>query len=320
MGYAYDVTGNLTKPTYPDGTAVTYGYDVLNRPTSVTDPEGETAGYTYDIAGDLAVFVHFNGIITTYTYDTARRPLGMGSIVSNHQFTLDENGNRIHSTETEPLSATPSEAAVSYGYNTTKNRLLSAGSASYTYDKEGQLATAVSTAYTFDYDHRLGAIGSDTQFSYDGRGNRLVATRSGTTTHYVYDPWGNLMAEADASNDIIRKYIYGKELLAVVTSSNRYCYHFNATGSTIALTDQTRAVVNSYAYDPFGTILSEQETLTQPFKFVGQYGVMAEPNGLYSMRRREEGKRWRANQKIARERLPGEKTPGGRRANRSGRL
>ena len=45
-------------------------------------------------------------------------------------------------------------------------------------------------------------------------------------------------------------------------------------------------MVNSYAYEPFGTILSEQETITQPFKFVGQYGVMAEPSGLYYMRAR----------------------------------
>jgi RHS repeat-associated protein len=38
--------------------------------------------------------------------------------------------------------------------------------------------------------------------------------------------------------------------------------------------------------DPFGQILGQQETVTQPFKYVGQYGVMAEPNGLYHMRAR----------------------------------
>jgi RHS repeat-associated protein len=48
----------------------------------------------------------------------------------------------------------------------------------------------------------------------------------------------------------------------------------------------TQAVVNSYAYDPFGQILGQQESVTQPFKYVGQYGVMAEPNGLYYMRAR----------------------------------
>jgi RHS repeat-associated protein len=45
-------------------------------------------------------------------------------------------------------------------------------------------------------------------------------------------------------------------------------------------------VASSYAYDPFGQILSQQETAPQPFKYVGQYGVMAEPNGLYYMKAR----------------------------------
>ena len=72
----------------------------------------------------------------------------------------------------------------------------------------------------------------------------------------------------------------------MATSSGRYCYHFNGTGSTVAITDMTQAVVNSYAYDPFGQILGQQETVPQPFKYVGQYGVMAEPNGLYYMRAR----------------------------------
>ncbi|SPF44946.1 hypothetical protein SBDP1_520001 [Syntrophobacter sp. SbD1] len=72
----------------------------------------------------------------------------------------------------------------------------------------------------------------------------------------------------------------------MATSAGRYCYHFNGTGSTAALTDMTGAVVNSYAYDPFGQILGQQETIAQPFKYVGQYGVMAEPNGLYYMRAR----------------------------------
>ena len=286
LEYAYDTTGNLTRLEYPDGTAVTYGYDALDRLTSVTDPRGGTADYTYDPAGNLAIFTHFNGIITTYTYDEANRLLGMGSIVSDYQFTLDENGNRIHSSETEPLAATPPATALSYGYNTRRNRLLSAGSLGYTYDNEGQISNAGGTAYAFDYDHRLAGIGGDTQFAYDGRGNRLSATRAGVTTRYIYDPWGNLMAIADGANNITARFIYGRGLLATATSDAAYCYHFNANGNTTALTDATQNIVNSYAYDPFGQVVDEQETIPQPFKFVGQFGVMAESYGLYYMRAR----------------------------------
>ncbi len=50
----------------------------------------------------------------------------------------------------------------------------------------------------------------------------------------------------------------------------------------------SQAIVNKYAYDPFGNIASQDEAAQaqQPFKFVGQYGVMTESNEFYYMRAR----------------------------------
>ncbi|MBI4619434.1 MAG: RHS repeat-associated core domain-containing protein [Desulfobacterales bacterium] len=155
-------------------------------------------------------------------------------------------------------------------------------------DNEGQLNTGYSSTYTFDYEHRLTAIsGQQSAFSYDGAGNRLKAVRSGVETRYIYDAGGNLLAEADVNNVITKYYIYGAGLLAMVTpAGDVYNYHYNAIGSTVAMTNQSQSVVNSYAYDPFGTVLSQNETVPQPFKYIGQFGVMAEPNGFYYMRAR----------------------------------
>jgi RHS repeat-associated protein len=173
-------------------------------------------------------------------------------------------------------------------FNTKRNRLTSAGSNSFGYDDEGQLASGYSTSYTFDDAHRLTAVGSAYQFTYDGAGNRIRAVRSGVTTKYIYDATGNLLAEADGNNVIQRYYIHGAGLLAVVTSANQlYCYHYDATGHTVALTDASKAIVNKYAYTPFGTMSSNTvETIQQPFRFVGQFGVMSEPGGFYYMRAR----------------------------------
>ncbi|MBI4791547.1 MAG: RHS repeat-associated core domain-containing protein [Deltaproteobacteria bacterium] len=75
--------------------------------------------------------------------------------------------------------------------------------------------------------------------------------------------------------------------MAMMTpAGNTYCYHFNTIGSTVAMTNTAQTVVNSYAYTPFGTIANQVENTPQPFKFVGQHGVMAEPNGFYYMRAR----------------------------------
>ena len=163
---------------------------------------------------------------------------------------------------------------------------MSAGDTDYTYDDEGRLGNISRAGDTynheFDCDGRLAEIERNGaalhQYLYDGRGNRLKAIRNGVVTKYIYDPWGNLLAEADDQNQVLRKYIHGNGLLALATPSARYCYHFNGTGSTAALTNMSGSIVNSYSYDPFGRILAQQETLPQPFKFVGQYGVMAEPS------------------------------------------
>jgi RHS repeat-associated protein len=81
--------------------------------------------------------------------------------------------------------------------------------------------------------------------------------------------------------------VHGAGLLAAITpADDLYCYHFDATGNTVAITDSSESVVNSYDYSPFGMILSESETFAQPFKFVGRLGVMAESNGFYYMRAR----------------------------------
>jgi len=187
----------------------------------------------------------------------------------------------------EPVTLTLSVEDISYTYNNEQNRLLSDGDSDYLYDDEGQLSDKDGTAYTFDYEHRLKTIGSTVIYTYDGMGNRLQAVRSGVTTRYIYDASGNLIAEADGNNNITKYYIYGKGLMAMVTvAGDIYCYHFNATGSTIAMTNSSQTVVNKYAYTPFGIISQQVEAVSQPFKYVGQYGVTAEPNGLYYMRAR----------------------------------
>jgi len=192
----------------------------------------------------------------------------------------------------EPFTHLKRDDTIDYTYNAEKNRLLTAGDLSFTYDLEGQLADINSTPYTFDAQHRLITIGGTTpcQYSYNSAGNRLKAIQNGVTTRYIYDATGNLLAEADEQNNITRYYIHGLGLLSMVTpvtpSDKVYCYHYNATGSTIAMTDASQEIVNKYSYSPFGIITNQQEAVLQPFKYVGQYGVMTEPKGLQYLRAR----------------------------------
>ncbi|HYA40392.1 MAG TPA: hypothetical protein VEF34_03760, partial [Syntrophobacteraceae bacterium] len=92
---------------------------------------------------------------TTYTNDAASRLTGMASSIASYQFALDGDGNRVQSAETQPIAPTAyNGVSAVYTYNTAKDRLLSAGLLSYSYDNEGQIASAGSTTLTFDYNHR----------------------------------------------------------------------------------------------------------------------------------------------------------------------
>jgi RHS repeat-associated protein len=54
------------------------------------------------------------------------------------------------------------------------------------------------------------------------------------------------------------------------------------------MTDSSENITEKYAYDEFGKALSVSETLniSNPFRYVGKYGVMDEGNGLLFMRAR----------------------------------
>lgn len=303
IAYQYDAAGNVTQITYP-GTnkTVSYTYDALNRMSTVKINwlSGQpTMTYNYSATtGRLTSITQFNGTTVEYGYDDAARMTSMQNktgftVFAGYAFTLDGNGNRTQIVPTEPLTPSVTTTEASYTYNTQKNRLTSYGTNSFTYDYEGQIYGGYGRNYGFDYEHRLTTIDSTSyQYVYDGRGNRIQATRNGTATRYIYDAAGNLIAEVDGSNNITRYYIYGVGLTAMVTPADAlYCYHFNATGSTIAITNSSGTVVSSYAYDAFGNITGQSEGtgLSQPFKYVGQYGVMAEAVGsrtFYYMRAR----------------------------------
>jgi RHS repeat-associated protein len=299
IAYRYDengCTGLLTTIIYPGDKQVTYTYDALSRLKTVTNWLSQTATYDYDEAGRLISLINFNGDKTAYTYDGANRLTGSvanasdGGVIASFQYGLDGNGNRARIDKQTPLSPPLPMRSQSAQY--LNNRLTDTTEASYDYDNEGQ-QTAVNgsatTSYSFDDAHRLIEIGAGarTRFKYDGAGNRLRAERRGVTTHYIYDIHGNLLAETDKRNQITRYYIHGAGLLAAATLDDAvYCYHYDGIGSTVAITDEAGQVANSYAYSPFGIILDASEKFAQPFKYVGQYGVMAEPNGLYYMRAR----------------------------------
>ena len=293
----YDQAGNRTALIYPDGKRVTYAYDSLNRMASVTDWLNGVTDYSYDAASKLAEVLNPNGTKAVYDYDAAERLVHLvnakadNNVLSSYNLTLDAVGNRSGIDRIEPLAPVFTNKTQALTFDN-DNRLLTLDASAVTHDPNGNLTAEPGKSFQYDFEDRLVAATGDqtAQFSYDGIGNRLAATRNGQTTRYTLDVSGafsNVLVERDGTGNPAAYYVHGLGLISRITPSGdaRY-YHYDTIGSTVALTDAAGTVTDSYAYDPFGQILNGQGTVNNPFRYVGQFGVMQEGDGLQFMRAR----------------------------------
>ena len=101
-------------------------------------------------------------------------------------------------------------------------------------------------------------------YAYDSQGRRISKTAGGTTTTYGYDG-AHVIAEYDASDTLLRKFIYGpaidEPICMIVDGGARYWYHAacpgtdlagNASGSVVALSNDSGGIVERYEYDAYG--------------------------------------------------------------------
>jgi RHS repeat-associated protein len=297
VSYAYDKTGNLTSLTYPGSRTVTYTYDSQNRLTKVSDWSGRETLYSYDQRGLLTKATLPNSTTVQYEYDNAGRITTLknlksdGSVIASYSYTLDKNGNIVSEAVNQPLSPEIQSQSVNYTYGS-DNRLLNDGNTSFTYDQNGNLTKKGDITFQYDYEDRLKKVTTSSgtwEYEYDGIGNRVGLKSNGNTRRFLLDPTGitYVLAEYDSSGNLIASYIYGAGLVyRVDASDNPYYYHYNFTGSTVAMSDASGNVVNKYAYTPFGALVSSDETVSNPFRYVGKFGVMDDENGLFYMRAR----------------------------------
>ena len=304
VAYTYDDAGRRKTLVYPGSLTLTYNYDSAGRLTSITDWLGTTTQFDYDDANRLTVQYNANGTTVEWGYDSAGSLTTLSnkksdlSVISSHLFTLDKVGNRTQIIEDLPLE--PSFLA-DQTYTFTHNdghQVTSDGVKTFTYDAKGNRIgwtdVGTSTNYTFNARDRLTGVNDGTNtdtYIYNGDSDRIATIRNSTETRYVLDSAGSLVdviAETDDLGNIRRYYIHGNGLLYAITPGTGaiITYHYDAIGNTMALTDESENVTDTYAYSPYGEILNSSGSTFNPFTYVGQYGVMKEENGLIFMRAR----------------------------------
>jgi RHS repeat-associated protein len=255
--YGYDLAGNETSITYPNGKKVTRSFDNAERLASVSDWLGNTTSFSYDLDSNLLVgtFPKSTGNIDEYGYDRADRmsavtmKKGKETLVSIG-YARDKAG-QIESLTSKGLPGAESET---FGYDA-NGRLTKAGSASYEYDAANNLTKAPGTTNTYDKANEL-ETGTGVTYGYDKLGERIKsAPESGPATSYKYDQAGNLIAvERPAEGKVPaigESYTYngaGLRASQTVSGTKSYLTWDESGGLPLLLNDgQT-----SYIYGPGG--------------------------------------------------------------------
>ena len=215
-------------------------------------------------------------------------------------FVYDQVGNRLQG---------PGAKDTNYNY-AAGNEMIKGRKFSYNYDNNGNQVDRVlpgiagkSYSQTWDYDNRLvlltkvnGADSTTVSFTYDPQGRRigkqLTTVFDGVTKtnnwRYVYDGDNIVFEVLTDSGGAVTKtfYTHGPgvdEHLALERNGQYFYYHSDGLGSTAAITDQNKSVVQNYTYGSFGMV-SSSTSFVNSYTFTGR--EWDKETGLYYYRAR----------------------------------
>jgi RHS repeat-associated protein len=190
--FAYDIMNRLTGITYPDGSTVSFTYDVRGRRISATDQNNKTTTYTYDDDDRMTSVTDPAHNTTQYAYDTEDNLLSITD-ANNHitQFAYNARGWVTQTTF-------PSTLLESYTYDLVGHMLTKTDrknqTIQYVYDALYRLSSktypdSTSVEYAYDLAGKVQQVSDPTGvygFSYDNMGRMI-----GTSTQYSYLPGFN---------------------------------------------------------------------------------------------------------------------------------
>ena len=148
--------------------------------------------------------------------------------------------------------------------------MLDNGADTYTYDSANRLITAGGHTYTYNAEDiriRDLCLEEDTAYTYNNNcklSKLLMKTSGGTVT----------------------KYVYGRGLIGEETGSEFKTYHFDCRGSTVAITDISGNITDTFAYDTYGRLTTRTGSTPIIFGYNGRNGVITDKTGLIYMRAR----------------------------------
>ncbi len=244
--YGYDIHGNLTSVTDPNGNVTSYVYDDFGRMIRQTSPVTGVTTYTYDASGNLLSTIDANSVTTTRVYDAL---------------------NRV----TAATSSGESTETTSWTYEGTgpfaRGRLAAmtdpTGSTSYSYERRGALLQELKT---------IGSATYTTGYHYDNDGNRSLMTYpSGRTVSYAFDLAGRPLTATSGATTLVSSATYlpfGPATQLVFGNGTTKTMTYDAMYRVLEnrLTSAAGVIAYyNYAEDPVGNITQIHDAIDPTF-------------------------------------------------------
>jgi YD repeat-containing protein len=221
LSYQYDAASNRTRITWPETTPfyVTTSYDALNRPTVIKEL-GTTnlASYAYDDLSRRTTVTLGNGAVTTYSYTTqsalAILDHNLTSTPQDNTWTYTRNQAQEIVTQAFSNNAYQWTGYANGTVNYTSNGLnqyTAAGSATPTYDANGNLTGKGTWTYGYDQDNRLrtaSKTGASGTLKYDPEGRMRQTDISSSIRNLLYDGT-DLVTMYNSTGNVMHRYVFG---------------------------------------------------------------------------------------------------------------
>ncbi|MDM8126276.1 RHS repeat-associated core domain-containing protein [Mediterraneibacter glycyrrhizinilyticus] len=232
---------------YPDGTKVTYEYDLNDNLIKITDRQGVVTEYQYDALNRMVKTIRSNEIVTDVTYDAldhitklVTSCAGCEEVLSTYEYTYNDQGYIISEKATESLAG--------YVYDDKHDGKHEDGK----HDSEYPHGNKHNGKHDKDGKNAIRVVTTERTYEYDENWQLTKCTEKeenkGTTTYsYEYDSAGNRTAYEKVSKG---------------ETAEKYSYKYNDSNQLISKTEKTdwrpwKHVKTTYEYDEDGNLISE---------------------------------------------------------------
>ncbi len=249
--YSYDVLNSKIIKTYPGGRTIEEDYNGRVQLAAVKDGATSLTLYTYDAGGRMVNRTYSNGVVAAYSYNNNNWITSLShtksSVLAQFNYSFDNEGNRLYAEKTHRTGH----------------------SEKYVYDANDRLSNYKEGTLTG------GSIPSpltQTQYNYDGAGNRTTMVKDALTTTYTSNNLHEYTSTIAGTSIILPAYDANGNLV----SDGTYTNTFDDENRLIAVTGGPGA---TYKYDALGRRIQKVTASGTVNYFYSGARIIEERNG-----------------------------------------